>query len=53
MDEVFRKAKERFGRVDILVNCAGFSAAFVTMTSVGVPFELQSFHRLIDVRVFC
>lgn len=51
MEEVFRQTIEKFGRVDILVNCAGFSAAYLTVTSKAEPFKLESFSRMIEVLI--
>lgn len=49
MQEVFNKARETFGKVDILVNCAGFSAAYMTVTAAGKVFELETYKRLLEV----
>lgn len=51
MEEVFKRTKDKFGRVDILVNCAGFAAAYPVSTTTGVPFDLEAFSRLIDVNI--
>ena len=49
MEEVFKRTIEKFGRLDILVNCAGFSAAYLTMTLKAETFRLETFSRMIDV----
>ncbi|XP_034249450.1 3-hydroxyacyl-CoA dehydrogenase type-2-like isoform X1 [Thrips palmi] len=51
MQDVFNQARERFGKVDILVNCAGYSAAFLTITAAGKVFELETFQRLLEVNI--
>ncbi len=50
MEKVFKKAKEKFGRVDILVNCAGFVSAYCTLTMKGVPFDLDKFSKVMEVQ---
>lgn len=51
MQDVFNRAREKFGRVDILVNCAGYSTAFLTVTSVGTLFNLETYKRLLEVHI--
>lgn len=51
MQDVFNRAREKFGKVDILVNCAGFSAAFLTLTSAGKVFSEESYKRLLEVNI--
>ncbi|XP_026284864.1 3-hydroxyacyl-CoA dehydrogenase type-2 [Frankliniella occidentalis] len=51
MEQVFKRAKEKFGRLDVLVNCAGYAASHITLTSGGLPFKLEHFSRLLEVNV--
>lgn len=51
LEEVFQRAKDKFGRVDILVNCAGFAASFPLVSMKGDLFETESFSRLLDINV--
>ncbi|KAK3919815.1 3-hydroxyacyl-CoA dehydrogenase type-2 [Frankliniella fusca] len=51
MVQVFQRTKERFGRLDVLVNCAGYAATYVTLTQTGVPFNLEHFSRLLEVNI--
>ena len=43
--------KKEFGRLDVLVNCAGIGVAFKTYNfNKKVPHKLEDFQRTIDVR---
>jgi 3-hydroxyacyl-CoA dehydrogenase/3-hydroxy-2-methylbutyryl-CoA dehydrogenase len=44
-------AAERFGRIDLLVNCAGVSPAGRTLDRRGEMFPLETFRKTIEVNL--
>ncbi|XP_063287405.1 3-hydroxyacyl-CoA dehydrogenase type-2 [Pelobates fuscus] len=45
-------AQSKFGRVDILVNCAGIAVAFKTYNAnKQLPHSLEDFHRVVNVNI--
>lgn len=46
-------AKEKFGRLDLAVNCAGIAVAVKTYNfKKDIPHSLEDFSRVINVRFF-
>ena len=51
MQSAVSLAREKFGRLDLAVNCAGIAVAAKTYNSKkGVPHNLEDFQRVINVR---
>ena len=45
-------AKEKFGEINVLVNCAGVGSAIKTLDRKGVAHPLDIFQQVIDVSVY-
>lgn len=46
--------KDKFGKLDVAVNCAGIGVAFKTYNfNKKLPHKLEDFNRCLTVRFFC
>lgn len=51
MTKALEACKSKFGRLDVLVNCAGIGVAFKTYNfNKNVAHKLEDFQRTLDVR---